>query len=650
MWTIGPQCHSLLRLYRFKDRDLEEAYQEQCNAACLHFVRLHAAAMAVIPVVSLAGYAGGRITAGFWLYAAVTCIALAFALVVRFCAASKDYIVPIHALFCCVVVAIFGALVSVQHTVWLRGARTLEPQGLSTELRHLDLYVQQLLASHTLHRSMFWIASQWIALAFTGMKPWSVAAYFATLVIFCACVYTCPSATAFGVAIITMMGVGSWMAIGVLTLSVENLRRSNFLAQATPWLAGSLGGHRHGVAPTQLARELHSSRLADSILNHTLKNILADVASNLEVFLSGAAEPALLEDCIACLRRGMQSCKDRHTYLKLATGEYHPVLNPVSLSGLAHQLAAGRPITVRAPDTVVPLDTTLLSLILENAISNAFHHGNPENADVQFTVSEFLSSAGEAGPGQTRHVRFAVSNAAHPQRPPPTPEAVRALFSRQPLPKSQGAGGLSFRIGLSHCVLAAKRGGIHLALMQEGDRVVFTASLDVPLDREEALVEANSPLLPAVQFAAPQGLCFCCIDDSVAAQRLLTLHIQRAFPAATVHCFGASDPDIERFLSLALAEANVVILDQHLDSESAGTHYGTDLVQQLLAAGYSGLACIRSANDSPEDRARYTASGAHCTVGKDVSGARMVEQLAAAYTAFCHPSLGNSCETLLLAL
>lgn len=35
-------------------------------------------------------------------------------------------------------------------------------------------------------------------------------------------------------------------------------------------------------------------------------------------------------------------------------------------------------------------------------------------------------------------------------------------------------------------------------------------------------------------------------------------HIQRAFPAATVHCFGASDPDIERFLSLALAEANVV--------------------------------------------------------------------------------------------
>lgn len=44
-------------------------------------------------------------------------------------------------------------------------------------------------------------------------------------------------------------------------------------------------------------------------------------------------------------------------------------------------------------------------------------------------------------------------------------------------------------------------------------------------------------------------------------------------------------------------------------------YYGTDLLRQLLAHGYRGLACIRSANDSADDRARYAACGAHCTIG-----------------------------------
>eukprot|EP00667_Euglena_gracilis_P016992 EG_transcript_17849 len=334
--------------------------------------------MILIPVASLASYAGNRLAPGFWMYAAQCLIALAFSLVVRF--TSKSYIFPIHAVFCIVLVALFGAMVSVQYRDWLQDAHALEPKTLSDDLNDLEVYLRQLLASHAIHVCMVWIASQWIVMAFTGMKPWTAMAYIVTLVTFCACNFTCPSATAMGLASITMLGTGGWMAFGAYSLILESVRRSYFLAQ------------------TQLARELHSSQQADSILNHTLKNILADVAANLEVFLSGTGEPTLLEDCIASLRRGMQSCKDRQTYLKLAAGEYQPTLSPVSLSSLATQLVAGRPIAVRAPDTVVPLDATLMALILENAISNAFHHGSPQNPDVQFVISEFLSSTGEAGP------------------------------------------------------------------------------------------------------------------------------------------------------------------------------------------------------------------------------------------------------------
>lgn len=60
---------------------------------------------------------------------------------------------------------------------------------------------------------------------------------------------------------------------------------------------------------------------------------------------------------------------------------------------------------------------------------------------------------------------------------------------------------------------------------------------------------------------------------------------------ASVRCFGEAEPDVARFLTAALAEADVVLLDQHLVFEE--TYYGTDLAAYLLQHGFQGLVCAQ---------------------------------------------------------
>eukprot|EP00667_Euglena_gracilis_P020531 EG_transcript_22274 len=90
--------------------------------------------------------------------------------------------------------------------------------------------------------------------------------------------------------------------------------------------------------------------------------------------------------------------------------------------------------------------------------------------------------------------------------------------------------------------------------------------------------------------------------------------------------------EVGAFLSDALQQADIAILDQHLQFlDSSTTYTGTDLCRQLLGHGFRGLVCIRSGDDAPEDQALYTASGAHCSFGKDVPGAKLVQQLKTTY-------------------
>ena len=91
-----------------------------------------------------------------------------------------------------------------------------------------------------------------------------------------------------------------------------------------------------------------ASRKADSVLNHSLKNRMADAAGEVELFLETYTGPhAVLLECVASLRRGMQLCQHRQAYVDLAAGRYAPRLTPSSVHEFGSALAAGRKLLLR---------------------------------------------------------------------------------------------------------------------------------------------------------------------------------------------------------------------------------------------------------------------------------------------------------------
>ena len=222
-----------------------------------------------------------------------------------------------------------------------------------------------------------------------------------------------------------------------------------------------------------------------------------------------------------------------------------------------------------------------------------------------------------------------MTNSADPNKPPITEEFVaRSLQGGGP--HRAAPSGVSEGLGLQHIFMAARAVGLRVSLVQSGGLVTFSASAPVrPADRETAASPARAPP-PA--GALPDGLTFCCIDDSVVARMIVTNHLEGGCPGCTVRQYGERHEDVPAFVQAVLAGADVAILDQNL---SYGTHniLGTELVVQLVAAGYPGLLCIRSANSSEDDLALYWAAGARCFIDKDLGPQEMVQRIAEAYWA-----------------
>ena len=89
--------------------------------------------------------------------------------------------------------------------------------------------------------------------------------------------------------------------------------------------------------------------------------------------------------------------------------------------------------------------------------------------------------------------------------------------------------------------------------------------------------------------------------------------------------------EAEQFVEQTLADGDIAVLDQNLDYGGDCNILGTDLVEDLMAKGFRGLVCIRSANISAQDKMKYFAAGAHIVCGKDMAMAQVVDDLKVAY-------------------
>ena len=359
------------------------------------------------------------------------------------------------------------------------------------------------------------------------------------------------------------------------------------------------------------------TREADSILNHTLKNTMADAAGQLEIFLD---DPNLTEDldarliqnlkmALASLQRGMKCCRNRQAYLSLVSGTYTSVRSALKMHQFLSDVTMGRAVAVETQLDVeddVRLDPILMDLILDNAIANATKYGHPRGPNVRITVKD--------GPNES--TVFQVTNVANPDSKALTAEYVESMFSGVGRHKHHSSNDpLSSGIGLQHTQRAALACGTDISLRQEGDLVIFQAVVQTSSGPPPSVDQDDEE--DEVDSAFPNGLHFCYIDDSKFALRTLELGLQRHAGAAKVETFGQNgQDDVPQFMAQA-PKADVIIFDRHIDFP--GKHVsGLELLRKIKAAGFRGLLVIRSGNTSDQDRLEYREAGCHCVLGKDL--------------------------------
>eukprot|EP00667_Euglena_gracilis_P004339 EG_transcript_4361 len=378
-----------------------------------------------------------------------------------------------------------------------------------------------------------------------------------------------------------------------------------------------------------------ASQEADTVLNHLLKNVMADAAGCIHLYLQSLpaplatpAPPPDLVQATECLQRGVAWCRKRQALLRIASGQYTPQMCEVDLARFGHSLLQGRPIDAEFPTELVMMDPLLCEIVLENALTNAHRHGHPTHPALRFTATLASVPGGNSPPRLLRRrLTFSVTNRANPARPPLTPGTVTRLLSGEWQPSNSAPSQISEHLGLQHLCQAARAHDMGLRLFQVEDTVHLEASLEVNL----APFAGEAPSLAKQESAVvPPDLRVFCIDDSPVARRLLVHTLSRPPMQASVTAFGESAQEVEDFLQAAVDGADIVILDYHLDY--GHVHFlGTDLLRMLLDRGYRGLACVRSANATAFDEAAYSRAGAHCCIGKDVPPRAMAQALMAAY-------------------
>eukprot|EP00667_Euglena_gracilis_P010693 EG_transcript_10898 len=468
-WRPAAAYHNFCHFYRFVDPKLEAQRVRRMAGPSRTLLRVHCLVLLVLAVQELSNYFDSPDSPLFWSMFSI-CSISSLLLFVSFVGRSLFYSQPLHALYVCAVVGVvtyhLGAVFL--HTsddamgyIYGEWPSRLSDAAVDARLREK---VQELVGCIELRDALLYGCIHWISLVVAGFNRWTALAYAAVFLSNTIGIWQNPLIQ-WNKEIGGFFFLVATVGFGTLSIVMERVQRSDFLAH------------------TLLARELQASQLADNVLNHMLKNALADVVANVEIFLVGELGPEVLEDAVVCLRRAIQSCRERMVYLKMVAGEYTPVLNAVNLQEFGQQLAAGRQVALQAPAGTVLMDGTLMQLILENALSNAVKHGHPDQPAVQLTVCR--EEPKDCAVTVTRRrppssISFVLKNAAHPLHPPLTDDAAAALLAGRGPPPRHGVvvPALSDGVGLQHCALAARLGGIALSLRQEGATVTFTATVE----------------------------------------------------------------------------------------------------------------------------------------------------------------------------
>ena len=385
--------------------------------------------------------------------------------------------------------------------------------------------------------------------------------------------------------------------------------------------------HQRQVLHETQQRALAYQRVAqkaDGVLNHILKNNVVDAQTCIELFFDGHSQDVLEQAC-DLLFRSMWWCRLREAVLRIVEGSYKKAVRNVSLHQFCHDLLVGRPgITLDCPSMTVLLDPIACNIVLDNAITNAFRHGCTENQELRLKVevSNHDSQTSTA-------VSFTLINRAKADKPPFNSWSASDTEAAHASANVDHYESVSTGLGLQHIAMAVSVCDMSAELWQEDAYVHFRLCMDSEVSCSID-VEHDSTASIAVAPHFPPNVHVLCMDDSPIARRALESILPKEIPGSVVEVFGETLADVAKFKRAVAEQCDIAIVDQNLSFPGVEIK-GTDLIKEILAAGYGGLACVRSANCTDADQREYLESGAHCAIDKDARWPEMVQLLARAY-------------------
>ena len=539
--SLQDECEPLWKGYRFRSPSKEDQYRDKWQTpmvqVCQIWCLVHLVMDGLVPIPNLFEISKVGLGHAFSLsFVPSLALAVTTLFLVSFVPWCRRHIVTVTSIASVLMAALTAAMVHTHTDLWIHHSQQRDLSlvvnrvaGDEEAMAQLQTFLTNQFSSYQIWKNLLLRTGlEVLLLSYVGVYQSTVVAMILVSAVLCT--------------------IFSWSPLIPLWAAVKG---SMVVVVVIVWvlLVGRLWtkSRRHSFLLERFFEEalkvaVNASRHADSILNHTLKNTMADAASDVELFLegleagTGAIDETHLQKAAASLWRGMRSCRNRQAYLNLVAGKYCIALQSTHLTKFVEELTVGRNVRVDVPDEVVCIDERLCNLILDNALSNAFKHGHPKHPDVQLSiqVSQCIPSPDKA------QLTATVTNVSHPARPAVTPEYVaKVLAGEAQLGPTTSA--ISDRIGLQHSFMAAETMGADLKLTQTGQQVAFVIQLEVEVaDHVPAKSSADSHS-GAATVVFPCDLCICCIDDSEAARRLLHHHLVTLANTKQVHMFGANE-------------------------------------------------------------------------------------------------------------
>jgi len=402
---------------------------------------------------------------------------------------------------------------------------------------------------------------------------------------------------------------------------------------------------------------------ADSMLNHNLKNIMADGIASVELYELTLNEKHLMNAKLS-MKRGMSWTRRRQSLIMLCDGTYQLQSQKTTIQNLVCNCICGRNIesdlSTFPSDLLVELDPMLIGLALENGLSNALKHSSDRPRIIcQLSENNNITSCSAL-------LQLIIQNKAVSGAPFIDKAREKKLF--QCGIHSKGTVASSDGIGLGHAVMAATALGGKVSLRQSEDIISYTITLEVKIHhntapKSKSIMNERTLTTHKIQSSsltrknAKRGML---IDDSKVARKFADqIMMPQILGMQNWIVLGESLEQVELSIPMALAmNIDIVIIDENLEYESVEKSQpnnmstvstilksGSIVCASMKKKGVNALFCIRSGNTSPNDIDKYIKAGAHCIICKSFNNQELAKPLHDGFCALQEESIQRASGT-----